>query len=156
MMLPPEGMDQERSSPLSVLVVEDDQIVLPFLRLALARLGYVTLAAPDCASALATAEDPGVQIDAVLADVQLPDGNGGEVARQIRELRPDAGVVLMSGSPEELVWAGHNDASLTLVAKPFDSLQLDLALRAALAAATTAGPGPLGPIRSGFARFNFR
>lgn len=154
MILPLEGLDQERSCPLSVLVVEDDPIVLPFLRLALARLGYATLAAPDCASALATAEDPDVQIDAVLADIQLPDGNGGQVARRIRELRPEAGVVLMSGSPEQLAWAGGGDGSLTLVAKPFDSMQLDLALRAALDVATSTRPQ--GPTCSRLARFNFR
>ena len=58
MTRPPVSLDRERRRSLVVLVVEDDPSVLPFVRLALSRLGHSSVTATDCACALAAAADP--------------------------------------------------------------------------------------------------
>jgi two-component system response regulator HydG len=59
-------------------------------------------------------------IDLVLLDVRLPDGSGLDLVREIKSLKPDLGVVVMSASVlpeerEEAVRAGCD----AFVAKPY-------------------------------------
>lgn len=78
-----------------VLVVEDNAATRKMLRVALEVEGYVVLDAEDGASALrlATEHRPGL----VLLDCRLPDFDGFELARMLREQLPDVPLVAVTG-----------------------------------------------------------
>ena len=72
----------------------------------------------------------------VLTDVMLVGGmHGVELAKQVRERRPDVKVLLMSGyAAEALEKAGHRSAELDLLTKPFNRSAIARRIHAVLAA----------------------
>ncbi len=79
-----------------VLIVDDEQMVRWSLVEALRIWGYSSVEAETGSAALATfdAEQPA----AVLLDVNLPDGSGLDVLREIKRRQPDAVVIMITGN----------------------------------------------------------
>lgn len=69
---------------MRVLIVEDDSIILDGLQFALAQEGYEVLAASTVSEALRLIGS-GPEIDFYLLDVMLPDGDGYQICREIRQ-----------------------------------------------------------------------
>jgi two-component system response regulator AtoC len=78
-----------------LLLVEDDRIIRITVRDALARAGYKVSEHSDGAAALRAAESEA--FDMVLTDVRLPGMDGISLFRRIRQLQPDAAVLLFTG-----------------------------------------------------------
>lgn len=87
----------------TVLVVEDDPGVSELLREVLERANYTVLTAASAREALDRFQQHAGQIQLLLSDVDLPDRSGVELARQMRQQRPDLPLALMSGYPESLI-----------------------------------------------------
>jgi NO-binding membrane sensor protein with MHYT domain/CheY-like chemotaxis protein len=118
----------------TVLVVEDEDAVRDFAARALRQYGYSVLVARRAQEALLiVAEHPGA-IDVVLADVIMPHTSGPSLMTKIRELRPGARVVFMSGFTENAL--GHHgvlESSHHFLQKPFSPEVLARKIREALA-----------------------
>lgn len=109
----------------TVLVVDDDPVILQLLKLNFELEGYRVLTAGDGPSALAAlATEPP---DAVVLDVMMPGLSGLDVATRIRDdltgyARP--GVLMLSAKAQ----AADVDAGLAVaddyVTKPFDAVDL--------------------------------
>ncbi len=113
-----------------VLVVEDDPQLRRFLRAALTANDYSVVEATSCAEALqlAPSHNPGL----VLLDLGLPDGDGLEVTRRLREwLRAPIIVLSARGREEDKVAALDNGADDYLT-KPFGTAELLARMRVAL------------------------
>ena len=80
-------------STANVLVVDDEDLVRWSLKERLARDGYAVSEAATVASGL---EQIGNDIDLVLLDFKLPDGDGLALLRRIKEQTPDTLVILMT------------------------------------------------------------
>jgi DNA-binding NtrC family response regulator len=121
---------QERPT---VLVVDDEEDLRDIMRRMLERRGFATLVAGDREQAIAVCRDhPGV-IDVLVTDLNLPGDSGGDLARSASELRPEMGVIYISGLPKDLaVTKGLIDEDALLVKKPFTSDLLLGALRSIL------------------------
>ena len=121
---------QERPT---VLVVDDEEDLRDIMRRMLERRGFATLVAGDSDQALAVCrEHPGV-IDVLVTDLGLPGVSGGDLARNASGLRPEMGVVYISGLPKDIaVTKGLIGADSLLVKKPFTSDLLLEALRSIL------------------------
>lgn len=115
-----------------VLVVDDAQ----FLRVRLTRMltehGYDILEAENGDRAIAQydANTP----DAVLLDITMPEKDGLEVLREIRDKHPDARVVMLTALGQqsivlEAIKAGARD----FIVKPFEQERVLSALQKALA-----------------------
>ncbi len=120
--------------PLSVLIVDDDrdfgQSLANFLRLE----GYQVELAFDGETAVEKfwARD----FDAAFLDVKLPGMNGVETFLEIRELKPDAKVFMMTGfSVEELLRQAMDSGAVGVFHKPLDLGEVVKALEAAAPAA---------------------
>jgi signal transduction histidine kinase len=114
----------------SVLLVEDDALVLEFIQVVLASLGYRVQTAADGAAALALAAAPGARFDLLLADVILPDMTGTTLAARALPGQPGARLLCMSGHAEDV--AMHDRAvagRVHFIAKPFTAQQLALKVR---------------------------
>lgn len=115
--------------PLTVLVVEDELEVVRFLRASLTSAGYQVLVTANGQDALreAATRTP----DLVLLDLGLPDLNGKEVTRRLREWSAVPIVVLSARGQErdkiEALDAGADD----YVTKPFAVGELLARLRVA-------------------------
>lgn len=90
---------------LSVLVVEDEPSVRLFLDMFLSGLGFEVLATENCADGARAARV--ADFDLALVDKNLPDGNGLDVIRAIREAERPCEIVLMTayGNMESAVEA---------------------------------------------------
>jgi DNA-binding NarL/FixJ family response regulator len=95
------GGGASRTRPISVLIVDDERTFGEALELALARekdLRIVEIAT-DGTEALRAADRH--HPDVVLMDVSMPDMNGIEVTRRIKEVDPEAQVVILSGHADD-------------------------------------------------------
>ena len=71
--------------PLRIFVVEDHKGTLEALQLYLEQLGYIVLFAQSKAQALK--EIPRSNCQVLISDINLPDGNGWELMRELENLR---------------------------------------------------------------------
>jgi len=122
-----------------ILLVEDNADVARTAEGMLTAAGHEVAWAPNGAAALDRMER-GEAFDAVLSDIVMDGGLSGlDLARRLRERRPDLPIVLMTGYSEALA-AGVPDG-LPVLTKPFGQAELLAALRAARAGA---GPVAIG------------
>jgi len=80
----------KESSSARILVAEDDPMIREMITMMLARQGYETETAGSGREALERWEQGGV--DLILMDVQMPEMNGLEATRSIREREAESGV----------------------------------------------------------------
>ena len=122
--------DPHDSASRSVLVVDDDRAILDMAEDLLTDAGFEVRTAPSAEEALVTAREQ--ECDAVLTDIQMPGKDGLELLAELRALRPDTPVVLMTafGSVRSAV-AAMRAGALDYVTKPFDSEELLVALERA-------------------------
>ena len=105
----------------SVLVVEDEEMILKVLRLLFAGEGYTVFDAATQSEAVALEKSIPGGVDLLLADVGLKQGSGPGAAEEIRKNHPDVDVVFMSGyGREELVKHGVIGAGERFLKKPFN------------------------------------
>lgn len=116
-----------------VLVVDDEAVVRRVASLLLETAGFQVVTAADGGEAMGAAADH--DVDAVLLDVMLPGRGGGEVAADLRRVRPDLPIVVSSGHDDETMAAEVGPlANVRFVRKPYAADDLVDALTAAIAA----------------------
>jgi len=102
----------------SVLIVEDNDAVRQFFVNPLTREGYQVFPAHSCGEAQDYARRHG--IDLLVTDLNLPDGDGRELARQLRQQIPGLKVLICSGSFETSEgWLASEMGADALIVKPF-------------------------------------
>ncbi len=79
-----------------ILCIDDDDSILRFEKALLERSGYKVLTAASALEGLKLATT--CMCDAVLLDYQMPGMNGHEVASEIRLVRPNLVIILLSGN----------------------------------------------------------
>jgi CheY-like chemotaxis protein len=94
----------------TLLVIDDDALVLETLCEILREGGYRVLAARDGKFALALIA--ATAVDLVVTDVFMPDMDGLEVLRALRRQRPHLPVVVMSGNDQPRRFDARSAASL--------------------------------------------
>ena len=121
---------QMSPDPYRVLIVDDDEAVLAFIRLALAKGGVAVDTVTSAAEALVTLDR--APPDLVILDVMMPDLSGWELLRRIRE-RSAVPVMMLSGRDSEIDKARGLDLGADdYLAKPFGILEFEARVRALL------------------------
>ena len=117
----------------TILVVEDEDLVLDVARRILTRHGYRVLAARGGPEALELIHEHRGTIHLLLTDVVMPGLTGKQVAERVSELRPKIRVLYMSGYPESVITSqGVVQRGIHLVSKPFVAADLLDHVRATL------------------------
>src|SRR5664279_3658161 len=101
-----DGVQPYRSTQFAsatILLVEDDAAVRQVTRAVLEIGGYRVLEADGPAAAERVASDGEIAIDLLLTDVVMPGMNGADLARRLRELRPELAALFMTGYEENEV-----------------------------------------------------
>ena len=105
---------------ISILVVDDDPTIGPWVRAALEPEGYAILHAIDPLEALRIGRDRPGEIDLLLVDVVMPLMDGRKLAHRMRLLCPRIKILLMSGYG----LSGLEETGWSFIAKPFSMEQL--------------------------------
>jgi two-component system, OmpR family, KDP operon response regulator KdpE len=118
------------AAPLKVLLIDDEPPIRKLLRMGLETQGYQTMDASNAKAALELMSD---KPDLVILDLGLPDMEGLELLRQIRALREDLPVVVLSSRGDEAAKVAALDQGADdYVTKPFGMEELLARIRAAL------------------------
>jgi two-component system response regulator AtoC len=118
---------------LRILVAEDELELREYLEMALQCLGYKVELAQDGVEALECLQAGAGEISAVLLDLIMPNRDGCDTLREIRQLYPDLPVIIVSGAPSPLniVTAMKNGAT-DFLCKPVTHEDLRKAITRAL------------------------
>jgi two-component system, NarL family, response regulator DevR len=87
--------------PISLLIVDDHEVVRVGLQTILSREGSITVVGEASNAADAVAESSRLQPDVVLMDVRMPNGSGLEACRAIRDSCPNTRVLFLSSYEDE-------------------------------------------------------
>lgn len=130
-----------------VLVIDDDPALLKALRLGLRAGGHevVTAATGDQGLVQTALTTP----DVVILDLGLPDLDGVEVVKKVREWSAVPIVVLSAVDTEDRKVAALDSGADDYVTKPFGMAELEARLRAAIRRRTGAADGEPSVIRYG-------
>ncbi|MBU0503531.1 MAG: response regulator [Candidatus Omnitrophota bacterium] len=86
---------KEPSKPLNILVLDDDKSVRDFFRMLFKYRNYNVVIVETVKDAMEKVIKS--DFDLVFVDAILKDGNGLEVSREIKKIKPDLRIILMSG-----------------------------------------------------------
>jgi two-component system cell cycle sensor histidine kinase/response regulator CckA len=118
----------------TILVIEDDEMVMDLVQAMLERLGYRVLGATTGEEAVDMARTFDGDIDLALLDIKLPDMSGNQVYPLIMAARPDLKVVVCSGyaidGPAKEIL---NSGAQGFIQKPFSLATLAEKVRSVLA-----------------------
>jgi DNA-binding response OmpR family regulator len=126
--------------PQTILIVDDEADVADTCARVLTRAGFDCLVAYDSAAALVLFDS---RIPAlILSDINLPDGDGFEIARYVRRRSPATPVILVTTFhdlylPEQATRAG----ATYYLRKPFSNLELISMVKSLLVADSDPSPG---------------
>ncbi len=115
----------EGSGPGIILLAEDNEAVRALLSTQLEKFGYHVVEAKDGADALRQYSAYASDIEVAVLDFRMPNRDGFEVLREIRERNPDLPVIFMTGDPGELPKVVLSDyGDIPIVSKPFSAAAL--------------------------------
>lgn len=104
-----------------VLVLDDDPGVMSYLKRVLATLGHEFVGATNGSEGITKAADPAINL--IVSDLNMPgEPNRIELIRQLRQLRPDCPLVIVSGyaSQQSLVDECRALGITEFLTKPFE------------------------------------
>ncbi len=114
-----ENLDRQKT----ILVVDDDEAIRDLLKRILNKEGYHVSSARDGSEALEILKTNSVDI--VLSDMNMPNLSGFELLKQIREVHPTIGVIIMTSygdiySIKDSLLLGADE----YICKPFKSQEI--------------------------------
>lgn len=111
----------ESTGRRTVLLAEDEELVLHAGTRMLKKLGFRVLPAADGQAALELLERHGEELCLAVLDLTMPRLDGEETLRALRRLRPELPVLLTSGYDEQVVSRRiTGDLRTVFLQKPYD------------------------------------
>ena len=104
------------------LVVDDDAHIREFMRAVLERDGFEVLAAAGGIAALALVGSLHRDLDVIVTDIQMPEGDGLTFAREVRRRFAQIPILLVSGRSQ-------SGGEFSFLEKPFSSAELSAWVR---------------------------
>jgi len=137
-------MKEKSSRKYRILVVDDERRMVGFIRLNLEQDGFQVVEAYNGTEALDRLRDS--LPDLILLDVMMPDINGFEVLRTIREVSQVPVIMLTAKGEEDDVVKGLELGADDYVTKPFSPRELVSRVKAVLRRGSTYEEGDEGII----------
>jgi two-component system cell cycle sensor histidine kinase/response regulator CckA len=117
---PPPSVRSSGRGNETILLVEDEPMILRIARRALEKLGYRVFSARDGVEGLEVAATISGGIDLLVTDVVMPRLGGRELALQLLELRPKTKVLYTSGYAENAIaFHGVLSDGVNFIQKPY-------------------------------------
>jgi len=113
----------------TVLIADDEELVCNVCKEMLRHFGFQTLEAHDGQQALELFREQANEIDYVLLDLTMPNLDGEQTFKEMRKLRPEVKVILISGySKDDLSQRFSGQGLVGFLQKPFSLDDLRQAL----------------------------
>ena len=127
----------------TVLVVDDEEFLLEYVRIVLLSAGFTVLTARTGEDAWQLILNSQNEVRLVLTDIVMPSSfDGFELADRVRRRQPDLPVLFMTGAPlDDSSSADGLVSKRMLLRKPFDPGQLLAIVRENLEAASASAQG---------------
>jgi len=124
----------------TVMLVEDEPVILSMATILLEKFGYRVMAFPKPSRAIAAADEYQEDIHLLITDVIMPEMNGPLLAEKIKTLHPEIKCLYMSGYTDNVI-AHHGvlDEGVNFIQKPFSMEAMAEKVREVL---DTAGKSP--------------
>ena len=106
----------------TILIVDDEPVVLKLMGLVLQRGGFKVLSAKNGLDAVYVSELHRGEIDLLISDLVMPGMDGPSLARKLWSANPSLPVLFVSGSQEGLLMS--RDRPYRFLPKPFSPLAL--------------------------------
>jgi len=114
------GPAPAQGPPLSILLVDDDELILQSVAPMLRVLGHQVQTASSGQAALALFQ-AGLAVDLVVLDMNMPGLNGAQTLDRLKALRPDQKVLMASGySDQDMLPLLAAHRYLSSIQKPFN------------------------------------
>lgn len=133
--LPAPNRLVQTSTPPSILLVEDNELVGEVLLETLLALGYEAVWLQDPRQAIDRISAPDTRIDLLLTDYNMPELRGDALAEAAKGLRPDLPVIMYSG---QMAYVPRSHLYAATLRKPLLPSDLRDAIDGALQAGTAA------------------
>jgi response regulator NasT len=118
-----------------ILLVDDDPLLLDYLKTILDHSGYDTVAAESAAEALQRVAEREADIALALLDISMPGMSGLDLARRLKDHTSVAFMFLSSVDDAETARQAASHGAVGFVVKPVDAARLLPAFESALARA---------------------
>jgi len=117
----------------TILLVEDEEIILTMARLMLEQLEYSVIPFARPSEAIEAARKHQGEIHLMLSDVVMPEMNGPDLAEKIRSLHPGIKCLFMSGYTDDIIACrGVLEEGVNFIQKPFSMEGMAVKIRAVL------------------------
>lgn len=137
-----------------ILVVEDDLALSTGLCFELDYSGYLTVASYNCQKARQLLKSD--SFDLMLLDVNLPDGNGFELCREVKKALPKLPVIFLTANDlEQDILNGFDLGADDYITKPFNLQILKRRVEVALRRQTPVAAPSAGDYNDGYLRLDF-
>ncbi|WP_051690075.1 PAS domain S-box protein [Pelobacter seleniigenes] len=104
----------------SILLVEDDLMLLPLQKAMLEESGYTVLEAATPSLALTIAEEHSGPIQLLITDMIMPSMNGKQLSEKLKDLQPGIKTLFMSGYTADMISTkGVIEEGVQFLQKPF-------------------------------------
>jgi len=107
-----------------IMLVEDEEKVRDLMTELLQRAGYRVVAAASVEEAISIYKEKKDEIQLLLSDIRLPDGNGLDIEKTIHQLMPHLPAILMSGYPDDTSAEEIKRRQIPYLAKPFSPFSM--------------------------------
>jgi signal transduction histidine kinase/ActR/RegA family two-component response regulator len=126
----PEAAKPAVTGHETILLVEDEPMILEMTTLMLTHQGYTVLPAVTPGEAIRLAREHAGEIHLLMTDVVMPEMNGRDLARNLLSLYPDLKRLFMSGYTANVI-AHHGvlDEGVNFIQKPFTMQDLAAKIR---------------------------
>ena len=105
----------------TILLVEDEALIAAVTAETLRDLGFEVEEVATATAALAFAKGHTEKLSAAIIDLNLPDGKGDALAKELRALKPDLPILIATGEGGKALGDLRKGAPITLLSKPYDS-----------------------------------
>ena len=115
---------------ISILIVDDQEMMRDMIEKILSREGYRLLAAEDGMHALEILKDE--KVDLIISDLKMPRMDGFELLKQVKENYPEIGVIIMTAfgdtyTVKDALLLGADE----YITKPFKAYEISLVVERA-------------------------
>ncbi len=129
---PPEYIGPVQMGEGTVLVVDDEPMIIEMCQQALRQWGYSVISAATISDAADLFDEHFDAIQLALIDINLPDGSGVVLAQDLIELKPDLPIIFATGFSDTDVPEAIDANVCARLSKPFALEELAQSLSAAL------------------------
>lgn len=106
-----------KTSPIRILLAEDDDVMRAYLERALDTAGYSVVAVDRGTAAVPHLESE--RFDLLLSDIVMPEMDGIELAQRCAEISPSTKVMFITGFAAVTLKASREQPNAKVLSKPF-------------------------------------